>query len=132
MVQRNVAALADPPPAHAAAADRRDAISVWSEQELARFLRHAQLFRRLVHEAGLPAISMHDLRHTHATLLLRWGHNPKVVRLGHHSVAFTLDTYAHVVPGMLQEVAAKFGNLLPDVDDEDDDGLRGVPAVSPA
>lgn len=92
-----------------------------------------ELFRRLVYEAGVPAIRMHDLSHTHATLLLRWGHNPKVVseRLGHHSVAFTLDPYAHVVPGMQQAVADEFGNLLPDVDDEDDDGLGGVPAIVP-
>jgi integrase len=91
-----------------------------------------ELFRRLVYEAGVPAIRMHDLRHTHATLLLRWGHNPKVVseRLGHHSVAFTLDTYAHVVPGMQWAVADEFGNLLPDVDDEDDDRLGGSPRSS--
>ena len=81
--------------------------------------------------AGLPAIRLHDLRHTHATLLLRWGYNAKVVseRLGHHSVAFTLDTYAHVVPGMQQEAAEEFGNLFPVVeegDDDDDDGLAGV------
>ncbi len=84
-------------------------------------------------DAGVPPLRMHDLRHTHATLLLRWGHNPKVVseRLGHHSVAFTLDTYAHVVPGMQQEAADKFGNLLPELDDEDDDGLGGVPAIVP-
>jgi hypothetical protein len=30
-----------------------------------------------------------------------------------------------------QAVADEFGNLLPDVDDEDDDGLRGVPAIVP-
>jgi integrase len=42
MAQRNVAALAGPPPAHAAAADRRDAMAVWSERELVRFLRHGQ------------------------------------------------------------------------------------------
>ena len=47
-------------------------------------------------------------RHIHATLMLKSGVHPKVVseRLGHATVAFTLDTYSHVVPG-LQEAAAK-------------------------
>ncbi len=64
-------------------------------------------FRRAVAKAGVPPIRLHDVRHTHATLLLRAGVNPKVVseRLGHSSVAFTLDTYAHVIPGMQSEAA---------------------------
>lgn len=59
-------------------------------------------FERYVREAGLPKIRLHDLRHTHASLMLAAGVNPKIVseRLGHHSTAFTLDTYAHVIPGM--------------------------------
>jgi integrase len=58
--------------------------------------------RRHVSAAGLRPIRLHDLRHTHASLLLASGVNPKVAseRLGHHSVAFTLDVYSHVVPGM--------------------------------
>ena len=45
---------------------------------------------------------------SHATLMLKSGVHPKIVseRLGHATVAFTLDTYSHVVPG-LQEAAAK-------------------------
>lgn len=60
----------------------------------------------------------HDLRHTYATLLLRAGVNPKVVteRLGHSSVAFTLDTYAHVMPGMQPEAASRFSDLIFDDD----------------
>ena len=66
------------------------------------------LFQKAVEEAGVPRIRFHDLRHTHATLMLKHGVNPKIVseRLGHHSVAFTLDTYAHVTPGM-QSAAAQ-------------------------
>jgi integrase len=73
-------------------------------------------FVRLVDEAGLPRIRFHDLRHTHATLLLRAGVNPRVVseRLGHSSVAFTLDTYAHVLPGMQAAAADTFAELLRD------------------
>lgn len=63
-----------------------------------------------VKSAGLPRIRSHDLRHTHATLLLKANVSAKVVseRLGHASVGFTLDTYAHVVPGMQAEAAARF------------------------
>ena len=70
---------------------------------------------------GLRRIRFHDLRHTHATLLLQAGVNPKVVseRLGHSSVAFTLDTYAHVMPGMQPEAAQRFGDLVWDAEDED-------------
>jgi len=55
--------------------------------------------------------------------------NPKVVseRLGHHSVAFTLDTYAHVLPGMQAEAAQDFDDLVfgepvGDTDDEQEQG----------
>lgn len=77
-----------------------------------------QAFRRLVKEAGVPVIRLHDLRHTHASQLLMAGINIKIVseRLGHASVGFTLDTYAHVMPGQQAEAAAAAAALL-DVSD---------------
>ena len=62
-------------------------------------------FRQVLARAGLPRIRFHDLRHCHATHLLRAGVNAKVVqeRLGHHSAAFTLATYVHALPGMQEE-----------------------------
>ncbi len=53
----------------------------------------------------MKAFRFHDLRHSHATHLLRAGVHPKVVseRLGHSSVGITLDTYSHVLPGMQQD-----------------------------
>jgi len=64
-------------------------------------------FNKIAKRTGLK-LRLHDLRHTHATLMLKSGVHPKIVseRLGHATVAFTLDTYSHVVPG-LQEAAAK-------------------------
>ena len=61
----------------------------------------------LLSQAGLPDIRFHDLRHTCATLLLTKGIHPKIVSeiLRHSSIAITLDTYSHVIPG-LGEVAA--------------------------
>lgn len=81
-------------------------------------------FARAVKATGLPRIRLQDLRHTHATLLLAAGVNPKVVseRLGHSSVAFTLDTYAHVLPGMQPEAATRFLDLVMGTDDESHDG----------
>lgn len=60
----------------------------------------SQRFNRMVSRTELPRIRYHDLRHTHATLLLLAGVPPHVVsmRLGHRSVAFTLQRYAHVLP----------------------------------
>jgi len=54
------------------------------------------------------------LRHTHATLMLKAGVHPKIVseRLGHASIAITLDTYSHVLPGLQEAAAEKFDRLL--------------------
>ena len=59
-------------------------------------------FAPLLERAGLPLIRFHDLRHTCATLLLSRNVHPKYVQelLGHATVAITLDTYSHVIPGM--------------------------------
>ena len=61
--------------------------------------------------AGVKAVTFHDLRHTNATLLLRSGIPAKIVStmLGHSSYQLTMDTYSHVVPEM-QEPAAKAMN----------------------
>jgi len=67
-------------------------------------------FVRLLGKArDLPRIRFHDLRHSHATHLLASGVHPKVAqeRLGHSSVSITLDLYSHVLPGVLDDAAAK-------------------------
>ncbi len=71
-------------------------------------------FRRLVREAALPAIPLHGLRHTHASLALALGINPRLVseRPGHSTVAFTLDVYAHVLPKADKEAAERVAELL--------------------
>ena len=71
-------------------------------------------FSRLLERTNLPKMSLHGLRHTHATHLLAAGINPRVVseRLGHSSVAFTLDQYAHVLPGQQAEAAAAAAALI--------------------
>jgi integrase len=59
-------------------------------------------FKPLLKRAELPAIRLHDLRHTCATILLMAGKHPKYLQelLGHASINITLDTYSHVIEGM--------------------------------
>jgi integrase len=62
---------------------------------------------RLVAKTSLPQIRFHDLRHSHATQLLAAGVHPKIAseRLGHSTIAITLDLYSHVMPGMQANAA---------------------------
>lgn len=71
-------------------------------------------FDRLVARAGVPRIRLHDLRHTYATIALRAGMHPAIVseRLGHSSIAVTIDLYSHAVPGLQRETAGVVGELI--------------------
>ena len=62
----------------------------------------------------MPVIRVHDLRHTHASLLLAAGMPVKVVseRLGHASPTVTLTVYAHVMPGNQRQAADTFAALI--------------------
>jgi integrase len=56
--------------------------------------------QRIAEEAEVPVVTLHTLRHTAATIMLSAGVSPKVAseRLGHATVAMTLDLYGHVLP----------------------------------
>ena len=71
-------------------------------------------FAKVIRKAGLPPIRLHDLRHTHATFMLKAGIHPKVVseRLGHSSIRITLDTYSHMLPGLQEAAAQRFDDFL--------------------
>lgn len=64
--------------------------------------------------AGLRRIRLHDLRHSYATLALEAGVHPKIVseRLGHATVAFTLDIYSHVTESLQEESAGAVAALI--------------------
>ena len=74
----------------------------------------SQTFDRHVAKSTLPRIRLHDLRHTHASILLKAGVPVKVVseRLGHSSPAFTMTVYQHVLPGMQADAAAMFSDAI--------------------
>ena len=72
-------------------------------------------FNKLVRKAGLSNVRFHDLRHTFASLMLLRGAKPKVISeaLGHSSVAFTMDTYSHIIEGMQEDAMALLDEVLP-------------------
>ncbi len=74
---------------------------------------HRDIFKPILKKAKLPDVRFHDLRHTHASILLARGESIKAIsrRLGHSSIKLTLEVYCH---------------LLPDADDQLADSFEGV------
>ncbi|MCA1586835.1 MAG: site-specific integrase, partial [Acidobacteria bacterium] len=71
-------------------------------------------FKALLATTDLPAVRIHDLRHSCATLLLAQGVDPRTIMetLGHSQISLTLNTYAHVLPKLQREAAAKMDAIL--------------------
>jgi integrase len=65
-------------------------------------------------QIGLPAIRLHDLRHSAATLLLAQGVHSRIVQdlLGHSTISLTLDVYSHVLPNLQKEAADKMDAIF--------------------
>ncbi len=107
-------------------AERGASNDAWANQELVfrtrrgtpirRDTLHAKYWKPLLGRVGLPDVRFHDLRHTCATLLLTKGVHPKIVSemLGHSSIAITLDTYSHVIPGLGDAAALAMEDALGD------------------
>ncbi len=75
----------------------------------------SRYFKPLLKKIGVPeTFKFHDLRHTHATLLLLKSVPVKVVseRLGHSTVAMTQDTYAHVLPEMQEKAVQVLAGMF--------------------
>ena len=103
--------------------DENDYLFPWKDGQPFRPDSVTQVFRRAAKKLGFTRLRFQDTRHTHASLLLLTGAHPKIVseRLGHASVAFTLDTYSHVLPGLQQAAADRLDQLM-----------TGVPAGGPS
>ncbi|MFC1977794.1 tyrosine recombinase XerC [Chloroflexota bacterium] len=73
-------------------------------------------FKNIARSLSLQDISLHGLRHAHATIMLQQNIHPKIVqeRLGHSTISTTLDIYSHVVPGLQQAAAQRFDDGLPE------------------
>ena len=84
---------------------------------LGTHIKHETLsknYKKVVIEMGYPDLRFHDLRHAFAVLSLQAGDDIKTVQenLGHHSAAFTMDTYAHVTDAMRKESSEKMDALI--------------------
>ncbi|WP_027086052.1 site-specific integrase [Cohnella panacarvi] len=84
-----------------------------------RIIRRVMNQQEKLKAAGKPyvefkPIRFHDLRHTHATILLKNGVHPKVVqeRLGHSSIQVTLNTYSHVIPNLQESILKSIGTSI--------------------
>ena len=69
--------------------------------------------KRITDKAGLPPIRVHNLRHSHASMLIEMGFTPLEIanRLGHESVKTTLDTYSHLYPDKDQKLADRLNQF---------------------
>ena len=85
-------------------------------------------FGKLVRSQNIPQVRFHDLRHSHATQLLKQGIHPKIVseRLGHSSISITLDLYSHVLPGMQRDAALGFDRALQQAINEENENETGA------
>ena len=80
-----------------------------------RLIREINDQREKENRPRMPEASFHDLRHTHAAMLIRRGVQPKVIseRLGHASIKITMDLYGYLMPGLQDSVADIFDQEHP-------------------
>lgn len=71
-------------------------------------------FKILIEEANLPHIRFHDLRHTHAALMIFQNEPMKLIaeRLGHSKITITMDTYGHLLPNMQQDASDRLDQTI--------------------
>jgi integrase len=89
---------------------------VFAEEDGTPLRPYTPLFalKRIARRAGVPGLTLHELRHTAATGMLAAGISPKIVseRLGHATVGMTLDLYGHVLLEHDQDAAERIGNIV--------------------
>lgn len=79
---------------------------------------------RGVELSGVKKIRLHDLRHSHASLLIsKLGAQPNLVaeRLGHEKIQTTLSTYSHLYPNQARDLADQLNGLMEENSDEEGD-----------
>ena len=64
--------------------------------------------------SGIKRIRVHDIRHSHASLLVEMGFSPLLIaeRLGHERIQTTMETYSHLYPNKQIEVANQLDGLM--------------------
>lgn len=76
--------------------------------------RFSGKFNELLKKNEIPIIRFHDLRHSHASLLVKLGVQPKEIseRLGHSNIGITMDLYSHLYEETDRQVADMFEQLI--------------------
>jgi hypothetical protein len=89
-------------------------VFTWPDGRAIHPQRFSNWFEQHTRAAGLPRIRLHDVRHSYATAALAAGIPAKIVseRLGHATIAITMDTYSHVLPGLDELVAGTVARLI--------------------
>jgi integrase len=89
-------------------------VFTWPDGSPIHPLRFSRWFEQHARRAGLPRIRLHDLRHSYASAALAAGVPAKVIseRLGHATIAVTMDIYSHVLPGLDREAADSVARLI--------------------
>lgn len=69
------------------------------------YLEHEM--KRGIQESGVKRIRLHDLRHSHSSMLIEMGFSPLEIasRLGHEKIETTLNTYSHLYPNKQEKLA---------------------------
>ena len=95
-------------------------VFTWPDGRPVHPQRFSKWFEQHARAAGLPRIRLHDVRHSYATAALAAGIPAKVVseRLGHATIAITMDTYSHVLPGLDELAAGTVARLILGDDDQ--------------
>lgn len=90
------------------------------------FLNHEM--QRGCKRSGVKKIRVHDLRHSHASLLVEMGFSPLLIaeRLGHERVQTTMETYSHLYPNKQAEVARQLDSIL------QDESIPSIPSIDPS
>ncbi|MBM7623769.1 integrase [Sporohalobacter salinus] len=94
--------------------NEKNLVFTWKDGKAYKPRYATRQFNKIAESVGLEEFRLHDLRHTHATLMLKANVHPKIVqeRLGHNSISQTLDTYSHVIPSMQKEALKKMRNRM--------------------
>ena len=89
-------------------------VFTWLDGSPIHPLRFSRWFEQHARRAGLPKIRLQDLRHGYASAALAAGVPAKVIseRLGHATIAVTMDIYSHVLPGLDREAAGSVARLI--------------------
>jgi integrase len=89
----------------------------WPDERIFTVDFLSKKFKKAVRKLNLnERYTLHSLRHTHASQLLKAGVNPKIVqeRLGHSSIKITMDTYSHITPTIQMEALNNAAITIPD------------------